>query len=128
MKHGLELVKMESPAHKVLVPLAETTLAILRLSCEQFFMLISVFVAYLLFWSHVPQWLRAVIRLNHRLSKAFQKASQALPMTCSSMAKRLWLKSVQEQGQSSASVTALFAPAPKTYHRLSSIPACQELM
>lgn len=64
---------MDSALHRQLVPLAETTLAILRLSCERFFMLISVFVAYLLFRGQVPQWLRSVIRLNHSLSKAFQK-------------------------------------------------------
>lgn len=64
---------MDSPTHKELVPLAETTLAILRLSCERFFMLISVFAAYLLFRARVPRCLRAVIRLNHRLSKIFQK-------------------------------------------------------
>ncbi len=73
VKHGSELLKMDSAAHKELVPLAETTLAILRLSCERFFMLISVFVAYLLFRARVPRCLRAVIRLNHRLSKIFQK-------------------------------------------------------
>lgn len=83
LKHSSELLKMESPGHKELVPLAETTLAILRLSCERFFMLISVFVAYLIYRGRVPRWLKTVIRINHRLSKAFQKVRSPQRFVCS---------------------------------------------
>ncbi len=64
----------QDPKHRALVPLVECALALMRLSCEKLFVLVSVFVAYLLF-RELPAPARALIRLNARLSAAFQKVS-----------------------------------------------------
>ena len=82
-KHGAELLKMRGSAHTELIPLVETALAIMRLSCERFFVLVSVFAAYLAFCAHVAPWFRMLIYINHRLSKMFQQvASSAATDTC----------------------------------------------
>lgn len=74
-KHGIELQKMNSPAHTDLIPLVETALAVMRLSCERFFVLVSVFAAYLIYHGRVPRWFRRLIGVIHRLSKLFQQVS-----------------------------------------------------
>lgn len=54
----------------------------MRLSCEKYFVLISVFVSYLLF-REPPRAARALIRLNSRLSTAFQKVIlYSFPAVC----------------------------------------------
>ena len=72
-KHGAEIARMAAPEHLELIPLVEVALAVMRLSCERFFVLASVLAAYLLFGARVPRRARAVIRLNHRVSTAFQR-------------------------------------------------------
>jgi hypothetical protein len=72
-KHGREIARMGSAEHKELVPLVEVSLAIMRLSCEKFFVLISVLATYLLFRDDAPRPARLLIRLNHRLSVLFQR-------------------------------------------------------
>ena len=64
---------MASAEHKELVPLVEVSLAIMRLACEKFFVLISVLATYLLFRDEAPRPARLLIRLNHRLSVFFQR-------------------------------------------------------
>ena len=64
---------MGSAEHRELIPLVEVALAIMRLSCEKFFVLVSVLAAYLLFRDDVPRSARLLIRLNHRLSTLFQR-------------------------------------------------------
>ena len=73
MKHASEILKMQHSVHRELLPLVECALAALRMSCEKFFLLVSVFVAYLLYFTKVPRWFKIVVRINHRLSKVFQK-------------------------------------------------------
>lgn len=64
---------MQDFEHMELIPLVEVALAIMRLSCEKFFVLISVFAAYLLFRDEVPYTARLLIRVNHRISTLFQR-------------------------------------------------------
>ena len=78
---------MASVEHQELVPLVEVSLAIMRLACEKFFVLISVLATYLLFRDEAPRPARLLIRLNHRLSVLFQRVramteygSAALPV------------------------------------------------
>ena len=63
---------MADPEHVRLVPRIEAALAVMRLACEKFFVLASVFAAYLL-WREPPMGVRHVIALNANLSDAFQK-------------------------------------------------------
>ncbi len=63
----------QAPEHRSLIPLVESALAVMRLSCEKYFVLLSVLVAHLLFGERPPPAARAVIRANARLSTAFQK-------------------------------------------------------
>ncbi len=72
-KHGAEIARMAAPEHLELIPLVEVALAVMRLSCERFFVLASVLAAYLLFGERVPRAASALIRLNHRVSTAFQR-------------------------------------------------------
>ena len=41
-KHAAELRRMRDPEHRSLIPLVETSLAVMRLSCESFFSLAAV--------------------------------------------------------------------------------------
>ena len=72
-KHGTEMARMRGREHRELIPLVEVALAIMRLSCEKFFVLISVLASYLMFRDDVPRGARMLIRLNHRLSTLFQR-------------------------------------------------------
>jgi hypothetical protein len=67
------MARMRSREHRELIPLVEVSLAVMRLSCEKFFVLISVLAAYLVFRDDVPRPARLLIRLNHRLSTLFQR-------------------------------------------------------
>ena len=69
---------MRSAEHRELIPLVEAALAVMRLACEKFFVLVSVLAAYLLFRDDVPRPARALIRLNHRLSTLFQRVRETL--------------------------------------------------
>lgn len=60
----------------VLIPLVESALAVMRLSCEKYFVLLSVFVSYLLFRDNPPPAVRAFIRANAIISSTFQKVGQ----------------------------------------------------
>eukprot|EP00208_Stichococcus_sp_RCC1054_P004120 CAMPEP_0206134734 /NCGR_PEP_ID=MMETSP1473-20131121/179_1 /ASSEMBLY_ACC=CAM_ASM_001109 /TAXON_ID=1461547 /ORGANISM="Stichococcus sp, Strain RCC1054" /LENGTH=952 /DNA_ID=CAMNT_0053526355 /DNA_START=491 /DNA_END=3349 /DNA_ORIENTATION=+ len=72
-KHAAELRKMAHPSHMFNLPLIEIALAIMRLSCEKFFVLASVFCAFLLF-KEPPLWVRHIISAIANLSSIFQKA------------------------------------------------------
>jgi hypothetical protein len=76
---------MRSAEHRELIPLVEAALAVMRLSCEKFFVLASVLAAYLLWRDDVPRPARALIRLNHRLSTLFQRVR-----TCSGALASPW--------------------------------------
>lgn len=41
-KHATELRRMQEPEHHALIPLVEASLAVMRLSCENFFSLAAV--------------------------------------------------------------------------------------
>jgi hypothetical protein len=82
LKHREEIGKMLDPEHQALTPLVEAALAVMRLSCEKYFVLLSVFVAYLLF-KDMPRGALHVVRLNARLSSAFQKVIlYSFPAVC----------------------------------------------
>lgn len=72
-KHGGEIARMAAPEHLELIPLVEVALAVMRLSCERFFVLASVLAAHMLFGERPPPAARGIIRLNHRVSTAFQR-------------------------------------------------------
>lgn len=72
-KHGAEMARMRGREHRELIPLVEVALAIMRLSCEKFFVLISVLASYIIFRDDVPRAGRLIIRFNHRLSTLFQR-------------------------------------------------------
>ena len=71
-KHAEEIRKMADARHIELIPLVESALAMMRLSCEKYFVLLAVFVCYLLF-KEPPPAARLMIRLISRLSTVFQK-------------------------------------------------------
>lgn len=72
-KHAQEVGRMRSPRYQDLTQCVEAALTIMRLSCEQYFTLISVFAAYLLFRQRLPPIARQVIWVNHRVSNIFKK-------------------------------------------------------
>lgn len=65
-KHASEIDKMTDPEHLRLIPLVEAALALMRLSCEKFFVLVSVYLSYLLFRDPPGEAMRFMIRLNAR--------------------------------------------------------------
>lgn len=69
-KHVSEIDKMTDPEHLRLIPLVEAALALMRLSCEKFFVLVSVYVSYLLFRDPPGEAMRFMIRLNARYATA----------------------------------------------------------
>ena len=71
-KHADEISKMQAPEHRMLIPLVEVALGIMRLSCERFFVLASVLLIHVLFRNDLPPMAERVIRLNHRISTIFQ--------------------------------------------------------
>ena len=54
-----------------MIPLIEATLAMMRFSCEKFFVLLTVYVNYLLF-RNPPQAARMLVRINSSLSSIYQ--------------------------------------------------------
>lgn len=70
-KHASELRKMSNPRHVHNLPLIEIALAIMRLSCEKFFVLASVYCAFLIF-REPPLWVRHIISTIAKVSDAFQ--------------------------------------------------------
>ncbi|GIL76693.1 hypothetical protein Vretimale_8764 [Volvox reticuliferus] len=81
-KHAVELQRIRDPEHRALIPLVEAALAIMRLSCEKYFVLVAIYVAFLLF-RDPPRPARAVIRLVARVSGVFQKVILfAFPVVC----------------------------------------------
>lgn len=72
-KHAHEIGRMQNPQYQDLTRCVEAALTIMRLSCEQYFTLISVFAAYLFFRQRLPLIARQVIWVNHRVSNAFKK-------------------------------------------------------
>ncbi|KAK2078598.1 hypothetical protein QBZ16_003438 [Prototheca wickerhamii] len=81
-KHARELRRMTHPEHVRLFPLLELALAIMRLSCERFFTLLPVWVAYLAF-RDPPRAARRVVVGVARTAAAFQRAVLlAFPAVC----------------------------------------------
>jgi len=72
-KHTQEISRMQSSQYQDLTLCVEAALTIMRLSCEQYFTLISVFAAYLFFRQRPPPVARRVVWLNHRVSTIFKK-------------------------------------------------------
>lgn len=73
-KHAQEISRMQSPHYQELTMCVEAALTIMRLSCEQYFTLISVFAAYLFYRQRPSPFARRIIWLNHRVSNIFKKA------------------------------------------------------
>lgn len=72
-KHTQEISRMQSSQYQDITLCVEAALTIMRLSCEQYFTLISVFAAYLFFRQRPPPVARRVVWLNHRVSTIFKK-------------------------------------------------------
>lgn len=66
---------MTDPEHLRLIPLVEAALALMRLSCEKFFVLVSVYVSYLLFRDPPGEAMRFMIRLNARYASCLRAHS-----------------------------------------------------
>ena len=77
-KHAQEITRMQNPQYQDLTRCVEAALTIMRLSCEQYFTLISVFAAYLFFRQRLPAIAQEVIWVTHRVSNIFKKV---LPRT-----------------------------------------------
>ena len=86
-KHGRELARMQHPRHRELVRVVEAALAVMRLSCERYFVLLSVLATYLLFRDRVPRVARQLIRLNHQLCRLFQRVSAGGRLSIESLLK-----------------------------------------
>lgn len=63
---------VQDPAHRSSIPLIEAALAVMRLSTEKLFVLLSLYVAFLLFRVPPPQVAR-LIGINARISNAFAR-------------------------------------------------------
>lgn len=74
-KHVRELAKICSTGRSEAIAMVEVLLAIMRLCCEKFFVLATVFAAYLLYRDDVPFYARIIARTNHHLSSFYQKVS-----------------------------------------------------
>lgn len=72
-KHVRELAKICSTGRSEAIAMVEVLLAIMRLCCEKFFVLATVFAAYLLYRDDVPFYARIIARTNHHLSSFYQK-------------------------------------------------------
>ncbi|KAA6427331.1 MAG: hypothetical protein FRX49_01996 [Trebouxia sp. A1-2] len=111
-KHTQEISRMQSSQYQDLTLCVEAALTIMRLSCEQYFTLISVFAAYLFFRQRPPPVARRVIWLNHRVSTIFKKAIlYSFPAIC-------WLYGAGLLFSSFASLVFWGQPAAKLWERL----------
>lgn len=72
---------MFDPERMALVPCVELSLALMRLSCEQFWVLATIFLAYLLF-REPPAPARAVIFMNSVISQGIQTVSLGRVHNC----------------------------------------------
>ncbi|WIA09118.1 hypothetical protein OEZ85_008530 [Tetradesmus obliquus] len=72
LKHHGEIARMQEPQHRATIPLVEMALALMRLSTEKFFVLLSLYVAFLLF-RVPPRAAAALVALNARASSAFAR-------------------------------------------------------
>lgn len=111
-KHAQEVGRMQNPRYQDLTQCVEAALTIMRLSCEQYFTLISVFAAYLLFRQRLPPIARQVIWVNHRVSNIFKKAIlYSFPAIC-------WLYGAGLMFSSFASLVFWGQPAAHLYEML----------
>lgn len=83
MTNLLMLASWQAPDHRSLVPLVETALAIMRLSCEKYFVLLAVLAAHLIWREEPPRAAQCLIRLNAYLSSGFQKVRAQRKQCCS---------------------------------------------
>ncbi|KAJ9531640.1 hypothetical protein QJQ45_021763 [Haematococcus lacustris] len=82
-KHMEEIIKMQDPEHIALIPLVESALAVMRLSCEKFFVLLAVYVAHLLYQEQPSQGMRTFIRVIAGMSTTFQRVVlYSFPAVC----------------------------------------------
>jgi hypothetical protein len=73
---------VQDPNHRLSIPLIEAALALMRLSTEKFFVLLSLYVAFLLFKTPPPAVAR-LIGLNARISNAFARlVLYSFPCVC----------------------------------------------
>lgn len=63
---------LQDPNHRLSVPLIEAALAVMRLSTEKFFVLLSLYVAFLLFRTPPPA-VACLISITARISNAFAR-------------------------------------------------------
>ena len=81
-KHIVELDRMASEEHRSLVPLVEVALAIMRLSCEKWFSLVSIFVAFIVF-RDPPIHVQEYIKIVAVMSRIFQQCIlMSFPAVC----------------------------------------------
>eukprot|EP00775_Hariotina_reticulata_P013637 gene13637-13760_t len=71
-KHHQEMFRMQDPQHRGTIPLVEIALALMRLSTEKFFVLLSLYVAFILFRTP-PRHAAALVAFNARVSGAFAR-------------------------------------------------------
>jgi hypothetical protein len=73
---------MQDPNHRLSVPLIEAALALMRLSTEKFFVLLSLYVAFLLFRTPPPH-AAELIGINARISNTFARlVLYSFPAVC----------------------------------------------
>lgn len=76
------VLSSQDPDHRLSVPLIEVALALMRLSTEKFFVLLSLYVAFLLFRTPPPGVAR-LIGANARISNAFARmVLYSFPAVC----------------------------------------------
>lgn len=72
----------QDPNHRLSIPLIEAALALMRLSTEKFFVLLSLYVAFLLFRIPPPA-VATLISVNARISNAFARlVLYSFPCVC----------------------------------------------
>eukprot|EP00878_Enallax_costatus_P010980 GHUV01011468.1.p1 GENE.GHUV01011468.1~~GHUV01011468.1.p1 ORF type:complete len:683 (+),score=193.36 GHUV01011468.1:1250-3298(+) len=71
-KHNADIARMREPEHCMSVPLIDAALALMRLSTEKFFVLLSLYVTFLVF-RIPPKPAAYLINLNARISSAFAR-------------------------------------------------------
>jgi hypothetical protein len=79
---GTPFLLLQADDHRALIPLVESALALMRLSCEKFFVLLSLFVVYLIF-REPPAPAIWLVQMNGRLSNLFQRVIlYSFPAVC----------------------------------------------
>jgi len=78
----LSCKRVQDPQHRLSVPLIEAALALMRLSTEKFFVLLSLYVSFLLF-RIPPRYVATLVWVNARVSNALARlVLYSFPMVC----------------------------------------------